>query len=347
MFDIPTIMTSDEILDKAFRRSNKVQVSDPDYRFRMMKLNTSKLDSFTSIIDSVLSGYVRAFPSFDNLPEFYRALIDLLFSVDDLKKALGRVEGARREITSISAKTIKQIRRTKNPSYMENKRREANGRISSIVKELNPALLFLNEVKKGMRNLPSIPTKHPTAVIAGAPNVGKSRLIASISTADPKVASYPFTSQELSVGYFEHKRRRMQLVDTPGLLDRPFDERNDIEKQAVLALTLLTDLCIYIIDPTETCGSSLGTQVSLLSSLKESIPEMNYLVVIGKSDLEVPDHVDGYFVDGVQEMLGDSFYGVISVSAESGEGLDELLNWIGEHLSGEKVDPGFDPYKDI
>ncbi len=324
MFEVPTIMTADEILDKAFRRANKVQISDPNYRFRMQKLNSSKVDSATSVIVAVLKRYVEAFPSFDNIPEFYRALIDLMFSVDKIRRSLGRIDGARKEITRIGSKTARQIKRTGKPTYMNFKRNEAYGRISSIVKALDPTLRYLDEVRNGFKQLPAIPTKYPTAVIAGSPNVGKSQLIGAMSTATPKVASYPFTSQELSVGHFMDSRDRYQLVDTPGLLDRPFDERNSIEKQAVLALTLLTDLCIYMVDPTGNCGFPLEPQLSLLDSLFESIPGMRFLMVVSKSDLDLPDHVDMSFMESLPAKLGDRYLGLITISAKEGTGLDEL-----------------------
>ncbi len=337
MFEVPTVMTADEILDKAFRRANKVQVSDPNYKFRMQKLNISKVDSATSVIDAALKRYVDSFPSFDNIPEFYRALIDLMFSVDKIRRSLGRIDGARKEVVKIGSKTCRQIKRTGKPTYMASKRTEAYGRISSIVKALDPTLRFLDEVRRGFRQLPSIPTKYPTAVIAGSPNVGKSQLISAISTATPKVASYPFTSQELSVGHFMDRRDRYQLVDTPGLLDRPFEERNSIEKQAVLALNLLTDLCIYMIDPTGNCGSPIEPQLSLMDSLIGSIPEMRFLVVLSKSDLKLPDHVDMSFMESLPGKLGDRYLGSVDISAKEGTGLDELRTILIDSLEAREL----------
>jgi len=324
MFVIPTIMTAEELLRKAFRRASKVQIRDPDYRFRMQKLNKAKVDSFASVIDTALERYVRAFPSFDNLPPFYIALIDLLEPIDDIKRMLGRLEGARKQVLSIQAKTVRQINRTAKPAYMDLKRNEAFGRISSMIKELDEDLKHLNVVREKLKQLPSIPTSHPTIVVAGYPSVGKSQLVKMMSTADPKVASYPFTTQELTVGYFEENRTRYQIVDTPGLLDRPFEKRNNVEKQAILALTLLSNTCIFMVDPTGHCGYTIEPQLELMEGIADSVPEMDLILVINKSDMELPEGVDKDSIRRAAEKLGDRIVRTVEVSAASGEGLEEL-----------------------
>lgn len=325
MFLIPTIMTSQEILDKASRRSMKVQVSDSDYRFRMQKLNLSKVDSFSSVIDSTLEGYVKAFPSFGNLPPFYMALIDLLYPIDDIRRILGRIDGARKQILVIASKTKRQITRTAKIPYMDMKRAEAFGRISSIVKALDGDLRTLSRVRDGFKRLPSIPTSLPTVVIAGYPNVGKSQLIRAISTAKPEVAPYPFTTHDLIVGYFERERTKYQVVDTPGLLDRSFEERNTIEKQSVLALSLLSDLCIYMIDPTGHCGFPLDPQLNLLDSLVRNLEGMRFIICVNKMDLGQPDISA---IDEAVSQNGDRIVEYITLSALEGEGLDDVVEAI-------------------
>jgi hypothetical protein len=51
------------------------------------------------------------------------------------------------------------------------------------------------------------------------------------------------------------------VLDTPGILDRPLEERNTIEMQSITALAHLRAAVIYIIDLSEQCGYSLAQQV--------------------------------------------------------------------------------------
>ncbi|MGA1820872.1 MAG: NOG1 family protein [Thermoplasmatota archaeon] len=339
MFEIPTILRSQEILDKANRRAQKVRVADPDFRFRMQKLNRSKVESFAGVIDSTLERYIKAFPSFNRLPPFYMALIDLLTPINDIRRILGRMEGVRKQIGIIRSKSVRQIDRTSKTEYMELKRKEAFGRMSSMVRDLEEDLLRLAEVREKFKQLPSIPTKHPTVVVAGYPSVGKSQIVREISTADPKVAPYPFTTQELTVGYFDVQRTRYQIVDTPGLLDRPFENRNLIEKQAILALTLLTNTCVFIIDPTGHCGYPLEPQLELLSSIADTVPEMEFIVTSNKSDLELPEGIDRGRIDLTVSSLGERCIAFMDISAETGEGLEDLRQTLVSVLEAREEKP--------
>ncbi len=55
--------------------------------------------------------------------------------------------------------------------------------------------------------------------IIGVPNAGKSTLLSVVSAARPKIADYPFTTVEPSLGVAEVDHRQIVLVDIPGLLE--------------------------------------------------------------------------------------------------------------------------------
>lgn len=52
-----------------------------------------------------------------------------------------------------------------------------------------------------------------------------------------------------------------QVIDTPGILDHPLEERNVIEMQAVTALAHLRAAVLYFLDISEQCGHSIQEQV--------------------------------------------------------------------------------------
>lgn len=58
------------------------------------------------------------------------------------------------------------------------------------------------------------------------------------------------------------------MIDTPGILDHPLEERNVIEMQAVTALAHLRAAVLYFLDVSEQCGHSLEEQLSLFNSIK-------------------------------------------------------------------------------
>tara|TARA_Y100000996_G_scaffold406792_1_gene383584 strand:- start:534 stop:1016 length:483 start_codon:yes stop_codon:yes gene_type:complete len=78
---------------------------------------------------------------------------------------------------------------------------------------------------------------------------------------------------------------KYQLVDTPGLLDRPMEERNHIEMQAIAALEHVGDLCLFLMDPSETGGTSMEEQTNLLNEVANLLPQTPLIVIDGKGDL--------------------------------------------------------------
>ena len=285
MFEIPTVLTADEILDKAFKRASKVDYEGPTRLETVREINISKLKSSSDTIVSTMGKYVKAFPSIDRQSPFYAELINVTIGRDKLKKALGAIDWSRGNVARIAREATRQMASARKIDVIDELRRAAYGRISSFVKQVGKELKFLSKARDIMKKYPAINPEQPTVVIAGAPNVGKSQLVAKISTAKPRVAVYPFTTQEISVGTFERKYFRYQVVDTPGLLDRPLEERNSFELRGILALKHLADLVIFVFDPTETCGYPMSEQEHLLKQIREQFSSVPIIEVENKSDL--------------------------------------------------------------
>ena len=55
--------------------------------------------------------------------------------------------------------------------------------------------------------------------IIGLPNAGKSSLLASITRAKPKIASYPFTTLDPNLGVSYYDDKEVTLADIPGLVE--------------------------------------------------------------------------------------------------------------------------------
>lgn len=320
MLKIPTIMTADELIDKAFRKASKVTVSAPSKRIMIRQKSVAKIDSISNTLTTVMEKYVRAFPSMDNLPPFYGDIIDHIVGLDDLKKSLGAIHWCAGQIKRISRPYRTRIGRSRDPEEIDGLREEAYGRIASLVRQVDPNLGFLREARDQMKLLPTINPEMKTIVVAGAPNVGKSQLVRSLSTGKPRVASYPFTTKEITVGLLVIGREKFQVIDTPGLLDRPLEERNDIELNSIIALKHLANLIIFVLDPTGSCGYPIEYQLSLLEEIRRLYPDANMLVVENKADL-----------------INMTDSGRLRVSALKRDGIDELLGAIERELSDSGV----------
>ncbi len=299
---LPTVLTADELLDKAFRRASKVSG-----KRREKAIN--KLATVSNVISSHFNYVLKAHPSYTSMPEFYRELIDLTIGLGKIRKSLAALKWADNMVQKIINKGIKQIKGGRSPELVL---RETYGRVASVVKQIDNELKTLNEAKKLMRRIPVFSDK-PVVVVAGYPNVGKSSLVSRISNVEPEIASYPFTTKEIYVGIFEHDGVEVQIVDTPGILDRPISRRNEIEKRAVLCIKYIADCILFVIDPTESCGYSLEKQMSLLNEVKE----------LGKQVIEVYSKADMH--DKRDR---------IAFSVVSGEGIKEVKDEIVKTIKG-------------
>ena len=302
--DIPTIATSEELIDRALRRASKVEesVRNADYRARLTAVR--KINSVADNIANPLHSYVKAFPSFDNIHPFDRSIVDLTVGVDKLRKALGAADWARKEVLMIGTKYVPKARARKSAEDTMKIMSEAYTKMTNIVRQIEKNLDFLISARSIFRNLPNVDTEKPLAVFAGAPNVGKSSLIGAVSSGKPEVKSYPFTTKGVSLGHIKAKYEVIQVMDTPGLLDRPDSDRDDMEKQGIAALDHLEPIIVFLTDLSGTSGYSLDIQKSLHDELKTRYSEYNWIDVYSKSDLDPESALE--YIDSIAVSVMDS-----------------------------------------
>lgn len=323
---IPTVLTADEVIDKAFRRASKVE-ADPTADGALGKarsIELAKVATVRDVLKTTLGKYEKAFPSFEQLPPFYRELAKAVVDVGRTRQAIAALGWAAKTGTQVTKDAARHLKRAKTTNDLRDIRNACYGRVGSILEKVRGDLEVLAKARAALQELPSVDPELGTLVVAGFPNVGKSSLIRRISTAKPAVAPYPFTTKGVLVGHFELRRRRYQVVDTPGLLDRPLEERNPIEVQAILALKHLGDVVVYLVDSSEHCGYPLARQEKLLEEMRREFGKVPFLVYESKSDLPAEHRADRP-----------------RLSAETGEGVEEMLAQVAPLLK-EAADRKFD-----
>jgi nucleolar GTP-binding protein len=310
MYKIPPILTPDEIINKAFKRASKVQVVIKNKSLRQKKTAIAKVRKASNTISSTLNRYVKSFPSFDAIPIFYKELFDVSNGIDTLKKSLGAVDWCRKTVKTVSDEAVNNISHSKGREHIKKQQTAAYGRFSSLLKQISDNLEFLAKARQNLIHAPVIDIEKPTIVIAGAPNVGKSLLVRKISSGKPKIASYPFTTQGISIGHFESNGITFQVIDTPGLLDREMEKRNEMELKAILALRHLANVIVFVIDPSEYCGYGMDIQLRILSDIRSKFPNIKIIEVENKIDIVNLDTqrikisaLKGEGIEGLKEVI--------------------------------------------
>ena len=331
---IPTIPTPDEILDKGFSRGKKaadlLRTQKIPKHLKGKKLEERRVVTACQVIKDKLKSIIDAVPEIEELHPFYQDYIDITVGVDSMKQALGALNWAYGILAQLEREYSNKIKR--NPSERASSiQREAYGRIASVVNKIEKDLDFLDFAKASLRNMPTIDFDATTIVIAGFPNVGKSTLLRQISGADPQVANYPFTTKGIQIGHTERHWKSIQIIDTPGLLDRPVLEMNDIEMNAIVALEHLADAILFIFDGSETCGFHLESQYNLLKQIEKIFGEIPIIYLFNKMDIDQDEEYINQFVDDPNNTL--------FISALDGDGIDK----INEIIDGiEKIDRSTD-----
>ncbi len=158
--------------------------------------------------------------------------------------------------------------------------------------------------------------------IAGKPNAGKSTLLSVVSSAKPKIASYPFTTLQPHLGVVPvDEYETMVLADIPGLIEGAasgvglgYDFLRHIERTRVL---------IHLLDgaapePLED-WAVINQELALYDVTLEERPQ---LVVLNKMDL--PDAIAWEPI--LEEEITKAGYPFMAISAVTGEGVQAMLH---------------------
>ena len=243
----------------------------------------AKVEAVKNSLAKNLSSIVNNFPDLKQLNDFYYSLLGCYVDIGELKKALSSINWAVKKITEFYAEYSLRIKRAQNIRSVNSCRKMLYGRAASAMRQVNKNLEFLEATRKIMRNFPSIKEGIFTVAIAGFPNAGKSTLLNKLTGAHAEIANYAFTTRSLNLGYImEEGKRIVQLIDTPGTLNRP-DKMNYIEMQAHLAMKLCADLIVFVFDVTD----ETEKQVKLYKKIKELGKKI--IIYASKTDLAEMD----------------------------------------------------------
>uniref|UniRef100_A0A8C4RVL8 Nucleolar GTP-binding protein 1 n=1 Tax=Erpetoichthys calabaricus TaxID=27687 RepID=A0A8C4RVL8_ERPCA len=292
-----------------------------------------------------LTQILADFPKLDDIHPFYADLMNVLYDKDHYKLALGQINIAKNLIDNVAKDYVRLMKYGDSLYRCKQLKRAALGRMCTIIKRQKQSLEYLEQVRQHLSRLPSIDPNTRTLILCGYPNVGKSSFINKVTRADVEVQPYAFTTKSLFVGHMDYKYLRWQVVDTPGILDHPLEERNTIEMQAITALAHLRAAVLYIMDVSEQCGHSLEEQMELFKNIRPLFANKPLIIVANKCDVkrveELSEENQKLFKDFEEEGIS-----VIETSTLTEEGVmqvkteacDKLLSYrVETKMKGKKV----------
>jgi GTP-binding protein len=164
--------------------------------------------------------------------------------------------------------------------------------------------------------------------LVGLPNAGKSSLLARLTRATPKVASYPFTTLSPVLGVLEGEERQLVIADIPGLIEGASEGAG--LGHDFLAHVERTRLLVHVLDiapelTAEEDADPLVNHATIERELEahdERLARLPRVLVLSKADL-IPAERVAEAIAQWSERLGPDVP-VLSTSSATGAGIAEL-----------------------
>ena len=161
--------------------------------------------------------------------------------------------------------------------------------------------------------------------LVGYPNAGKSTILAAVSEAKPKIASYPFTTLSPNIGVVNLGNfDSFRMADLPGIIEGA--SRGKGLGLDFLRHIMRTRVLLFVIDATDDNPvDSLGLLQKELAEFDWTLNDREYVIALNKTDL-----MDAEEINQLLETLGAN---CLPTSGMTGEGIDRLKQALGEKLN--------------
>jgi nucleolar GTP-binding protein len=128
------------------------------------------------------------------------------------------------------------------------------------------------------------------------------------------------------------------VIDTPGILDHPLEDRNTIEMLSITALAHLRACILYFMDLSESCGYSVADQVKLFHSIKPLFNNKPIMLIINKVDVRRPEDLNEEEAAALRSITDDASVQVMQLSCYTEEGVMNARNSACEKLLQARVE---------
>ena len=165
--------------------------------------------------------------------------------------------------------------------------------------------------------------------LVGLPNAGKSTLLSAVSSARPKIANYPFTTLEPSLGIVDYRdHKSFVMADIPGIIEGASEGKGlglrflrHIERNAVLLFMIPADA--------DDIRREYAILLNELNTFNPDLADKPRVLAITKCDM-----LDDELIEEMRQHLPDDLPAVF-ISSVSGTGLTELKDLLWRTINDE------------
>ncbi|XP_021865758.1 nucleolar GTP-binding protein 1 isoform X2 [Spinacia oleracea] len=291
---LPMVMPSVDIIQSAIRKAKKVSATKGIANIAKRERNrgAKQLDALMKELAVPLRLYTESFPNKNHLHPYERSLIELTLGDGNYEEVLSKVNNLRKKVTAVAKEHASVCAKSLT-------KKEAEERLNEGMKRVEAAYYRESKAVDDLLNI-------------------------------AKICNYPFTTRGILMGHIVVNYQRFQVTDTPGVLTRLDEERNNLEKLTLAVLTHLPTAVIYVHDLTGECGTSVSDQFTTYTEIRGRFSKHLWIDVVSKCDI-LHESPSAFITEDLTTDDADlARYrifgpeGAMRVSVMNGHGLDEL-----------------------
>jgi len=249
-------------------------------RFYIRKIKFVQ-QSFSSHITETIG----TFPSIDYIHPFFGNLLNLMFQRQHYKLALSKLSKSKRIIDIISRNFVKLVKNGSSLYTCKQLKKEAIGRICTIIQKLNKSLIFLEKVRKHLEKLPELDPHRKSVILSGSSKVGKSSCLNKTTRANIKVGDSSKHNNFIILGHMQTNFSRLQILDISCLSNSTDYMKDSLVIQLYSAFFNLDCIISHFFDLSGCSSITLSKQIDLFKRLDKINPKIGKLLVFTKTDL--------------------------------------------------------------
>ena len=282
------ILNAESLLNKIFSSTQRKTPTLVHKRYsieRIRKFYIRKIKFVQQNFVKQISDIIDSFPSIDYIHPFFGKLLSLMFQRQHYKMALYRLSKSKLIIDIICKNFIKLVKNGNSLYICKQLKKEALGRMCTVIKKLTKPLVFLEKVRMHIEKLPEIDPHRKSVILCGCPKVGKSSYLNKTTRANVKVGNLGINNNLILTGHMQFNFSRLQILDTIGVTKKIIQHPNSFGVQMYSIFLDLDCTVLHFFDFSEICSTTLSNQINVFKILNNINPYVEKMLILTKMDL--------------------------------------------------------------
>jgi len=282
------ILNSKELIDKILSGSQRKTPTVVHKRFSIERIRNfyiRKIKFVQQNFNNQINEALDSFPCIDYIHPFFGDLLNLMFQRQHYKLALSKLSRSKRAIEFVSKNFVKFVKNGDSLYTCKQLKKEALGRICTIIQKLNKPFSFLEKVRYHLEKIPNLDPHRKLIILSGSPKVGKSSCLNKITRANVLTGESNQQGNFILLGHMQTNFSRLQILDLGGVSKLNHRNQNSFVMQMYNLSLNLDCVLVNLFDLSESFSIPLSRQIELFKILDQINFRIEKILLFTKTDL--------------------------------------------------------------